>query len=78
SLLHPPSNPQATYVENGQLNSDPRAWYSDAKRVDGSWWTQWLSWIPERSGAQKETHTSSGTKNSPPMEAETRPSLRVH
>ncbi|PPA01162.1 poly(3-hydroxyalkanoate) synthetase, partial [Pseudomonas sp. MWU12-2312b] len=43
--------------------------YYDAKHVDGSWWTPWLSWIQERSGALKETHMALGNQNYPPMEA---------
>ena len=42
SILNPPSNPKANFVESTKLSSDPRAWYYDAKQVDGSWWTQWL------------------------------------
>jgi polyhydroxyalkanoate synthase len=69
SILNPPNNPKANYLEGTKLSSDPRAWYYDAKPVDGSWWTQWLGWIQERSGAKKETHMALGNQNYPPMEA---------
>ncbi|CAI8909450.1 Poly(3-hydroxyalkanoate) polymerase 2 [Pseudomonas sp. IT-P12] len=69
SILNPPSNPKANFVESTKLSSDPRAWYYDAKQVDGSWWPQWLAWIQERSGAQKDTHMALGNQNYPPMEA---------
>ncbi|MEX3775081.1 class II poly(R)-hydroxyalkanoic acid synthase [Pseudomonas sp. MYb118] len=69
SILNPPSNPKANYIESSKLSSDPRAWYYDAKQVDGSWWPQWLTWIQERSGTQKETHMALGNPNYPPMEA---------
>ena len=69
SILNPPSNPKANYVENRKLSSDPRAWYYDAEHVDGSWWSQWLTWVQERSGAQRETLTTLGNQNYPPMEA---------
>jgi len=69
SILNPPSNPKANFVESTKLSSDPRAWYYDAKQVDGSWWTQWLGWIQERSGALKETRMTLGNPNYPPMEA---------
>ncbi|MCE4055889.1 class II poly(R)-hydroxyalkanoic acid synthase [Pseudomonas sp. Au-Pse12] len=68
SILNPPSNPKANYVENRKLSSDPRAWYYDAEHVDGSWWSQWLTWVQERSGAQRETLTTLGNQNYPPME----------
>jgi len=69
SILNPPSNPKATYVENGKLSSDPRAWYYDAKKVDGSWWPQWLEWVQQRSGTLHETRMTLGNANYPPMEA---------
>ncbi|WP_347903387.1 class II poly(R)-hydroxyalkanoic acid synthase [Pseudomonas purpurea] len=69
SILNPPSNPKANYIDNPKLTSDPRAWYYDGKHVDGSWWPQWLGWIQERSGAQHETLMTLGNQNYPPMEA---------
>lgn len=69
SILNPPGNPKSNFVENGKLSSDPRAWYYDAKHTEGSWWPSWLSWIQERSGAQRETLTALGNQNYPPMEA---------
>ncbi|TKJ71065.1 class II poly(R)-hydroxyalkanoic acid synthase [Pseudomonas sp. CFBP13508] len=76
SILNPPSNPKAAYVENAKLSSDPRAWYYDAKHVDGSWWPQWLEWVAQRSGALNETRTTLGNPNYPPMEAA--PGTYVH
>ena len=69
SILNPPGNPKANYVENPKLSSDPRAWYYDASHVEGSWWPQWLAWIQQRSGVQRETLTALGNQNYPPMEA---------
>ncbi|AUZ44356.1 class II poly(R)-hydroxyalkanoic acid synthase [Pseudomonas orientalis] len=69
SILNPPGNPKANYVENPRLSSDPRAWYYDASHVEGSWWPQWLAWIQQRSGVQRETLTPLGNQNYPPMEA---------
>jgi polyhydroxyalkanoate synthase len=69
SILNPPGHPKANFVENNKLSSDPRAWYYDAQRTEGSWWPTWLSWVQERSGAQRETLTALGNQNYPPMEA---------
>ncbi|MCK3839170.1 MULTISPECIES: class II poly(R)-hydroxyalkanoic acid synthase [Pseudomonas] len=69
SILNPPGNPKANYVENLKLSSDPRAWYYDARHVEGSWWPQWLEWVQQRSGVQRETLTALGNQNYPPMEA---------
>jgi len=69
SIINPPGNPKATYIENPKLSGDPRAWYYDAKHIEGSWWPQWLGWIQERSGVRGETQTTLGSANYPPMEA---------
>ncbi|WP_191830657.1 class II poly(R)-hydroxyalkanoic acid synthase [Pseudomonas fluorescens] len=68
SILNPPGNPKAHYVDNPRLSSDPRAWLYDAKQVEGSWWPQWLEWIQARSGAQRETLMALGNQNYPPMD----------
>src|SRR3546814_17403485 len=49
SILNPPGNPKANYVENPKLSSDPRAWYYDAKHVQGSWWTDRKSVVQGKS-----------------------------
>ncbi len=69
SILNPPGNPKANYVENTRLSSDPRAWYYDAKNVEGSWWPEWLAWIQARSGTQRETQMALGSATYPTLDA---------
>ncbi|KFX71351.1 poly(R)-hydroxyalkanoic acid synthase [Pseudomonas taeanensis MS-3] len=76
SILNPPGNPKANYYECNKLSSDPRAWYHDAKHVQGSWWPQWLSWAQERSGEQRDTLPALGSEKHPAMEAA--PGTYVH
>ncbi len=76
SILNPPGNPKANYLESGKLSSDPRAWYHDAEHVQGSWWPQWLSWAQERSGEQRDTLPALGSQHYPAMEAA--PGTYVH
>ncbi len=76
SILNPPGNPKATYSENTTLSSDPRAWFYDAAQVQGSWWPQWLSWLQERSGEQRDTVVAIGSARHPAMEAS--PGTYVH
>lgn len=68
SIINPPGNPKAWFMENPKLSSDPRAWFYDAKQVDGSWWPTWLEWIQKRSGTQRETLNVLGNPNYPPMD----------
>ena len=60
---------KTTETKTFKLSGDPRAWYHDAQKHDGSWWPQWLAWIQQRSGVQRETLTALGNQNYPPMEA---------
>ncbi|RJG09063.1 class II poly(R)-hydroxyalkanoic acid synthase [Pseudomonas cavernicola] len=76
SILNPPGNPKANYLENGKLSSDPRAWYFDAQKHDGSWWPEWLGWIQARSGEQRAALLALGNQSHPPMEAA--PGTYVH
>ncbi|RMQ93973.1 Poly polymerase [Pseudomonas savastanoi pv. glycinea] len=76
SILNPPGNPKANYVENSKLSSDPRAWYYDAQKHEGSWWPAWLEWIQARSGTQRETQMALGNAMHPAMEAA--PGTYVH
>ncbi|MDH4560967.1 class II poly(R)-hydroxyalkanoic acid synthase [Pseudomonas sp. BN411] len=76
SILNPPGNPKANYLENSKLSSDPRAWYFDAQQQIGSWWPTWLDWIQARSGEQRKTLKALGNQDHPPMEAA--PGTYVH
>jgi polyhydroxyalkanoate synthase len=67
SIINPPGNPKAYYLENPRLSSDPRAWFHDAQRRDGSWWPLWLEWITPRSGPLKAPRTELGNATYPPL-----------
>ncbi|MBV6333523.1 class II poly(R)-hydroxyalkanoic acid synthase, partial [Pseudomonas aeruginosa] len=66
----------ACYFENDKLSSDPRAWYYDAKREEGSWWPVWLGWLQERSGELGNPDFNLGSAAHPPLEAA--PGTYVH
>ncbi|MDH1008960.1 class II poly(R)-hydroxyalkanoic acid synthase [Pseudomonas nicosulfuronedens] len=76
SILNPPGNPKACYFENGKISSDPRAWYYDTKRQEGSWWPLWLAWIQERSGERRAVNFELGNAEYPAKEAA--PGTYVH
>ncbi len=76
SILNPPGNPKATYFEHGKLSGDPRAWYHEAQKQEGSWWPQWLEWIQQRSGELHEAVFSVGNDQYRAMEAA--PGTYVH
>ena len=76
SILNPPGNPKASYLEHRSFSGDPRAWYHDAEKHPGSWWPTWLEWIQARSGEQRKSRTVLGNQDYPAMEAA--PGTYVH
>ncbi|MHB9796666.1 class II poly(R)-hydroxyalkanoic acid synthase [Pseudomonas sp. MT3] len=76
SILNPPGNPKACYFDNGKLSSDPRAWYYDTQRHEGSWWPLWLEWIQQRSGERRPVSFELGNTEYPAKEAA--PGTYVH
>ncbi|HCN46293.1 MAG TPA: class II poly(R)-hydroxyalkanoic acid synthase [Pseudomonas sp.] len=68
SIINPPGNPKSHYVLNPKLSGDPRAWYYDAEKTEGSWWPLWLEWMQARSGALRETGTTLGSASYPAMD----------
>ena len=69
SIINPPGNPKSYYLDNATLSSDPRAWFHEAKRCDGSWWPAWLEWIGQRSGTFKAPRNELGNASYPPLGA---------
>ncbi|SDO32984.1 class II poly(R)-hydroxyalkanoic acid synthase [Pseudomonas jinjuensis] len=76
AILNPPGNPKACFFENGKLSGDPRAWYYDTQRHEGSWWPLWLEWLQERSGERRPVSFELGNAEYPAMEAA--PGTYVH
>ncbi|MBF8794274.1 class II poly(R)-hydroxyalkanoic acid synthase [Pseudomonas monteilii] len=67
SIINPPGNPKAFFLENPTLSSDPRAWMHDATRHEGSWWPHWQAWIGQRSGRLKVPRSELGNATYPPL-----------
>ena len=76
SILNPPGNPKANYLESDNFGADPQAWQHDAQRHEGSWWPQWLSWVQAHAGEQRETRLALGNAHYPALEAA--PGTYVH
>jgi polyhydroxyalkanoate synthase len=49
-IINPPAANKYGYWTHDELGSDPDAWLSGATQHQGSWWTDWASWIEKRAG----------------------------
>jgi polyhydroxyalkanoate synthase len=43
-------------------------WLKGATRHTGSWWTDWTTWLIERSGDERDAPTILGSERHPPSD----------
>ncbi|MCA0436511.1 MAG: alpha/beta fold hydrolase [Actinobacteria bacterium] len=61
SLVNPPSNPKASYFVGGDAGEvDAETWRAASTKKMGSWWTEWVEWAAQRSGALQDAPTGLG------------------
>jgi polyhydroxyalkanoate synthase subunit PhaC len=69
AIVNPPGNRKASFLtRHGPPPPDPFAWRADAVSNAGSWWDHWLTWLCERSGAERRAPTRLGNRRHPPIE----------
>jgi polyhydroxyalkanoate synthase len=65
ALVNPPSNPKASFQVNDACPEPPEEWLAGAARHPGTWWSDYASWLGERSGEQKPAPASLGSSRHP-------------
>jgi polyhydroxyalkanoate synthase subunit PhaC len=66
SLINPPTNTKASFVEGTAKALDGDAFAASGEKRSGSWWPHWRDWLFERSGAEIPAPASLGSKCHPP------------
>lgn len=61
-VVNPPSANKYGYWTNEKLTKDSKDWFQTAKRNEGSWWTDWQSWVTDKT--EGEIPARSPDKNS--------------
>ncbi len=51
-IINPPEANKYGYQVTKKLPADPVAWAEKAKQNEGSWWSEWQSWVKPKAGAQ--------------------------
>jgi polyhydroxyalkanoate synthase len=51
-MINPPAAKKYCYWTNEALPEAPDEWLAGASQHEGSWWTDWLSWLTPRMGEQ--------------------------
>jgi polyhydroxyalkanoate synthase subunit PhaC len=76
AMVNPPSNKKAAFQTAASNPADPREFLASATTVAGSWWPDYSSWLAERSGGEKKTPRTLGSKAHPVLTAA--PGTYVH
>jgi polyhydroxyalkanoate synthase len=53
SLVNPPTNKKSSYRVTDAAPQDPQEFLESVEPTPGSWWTDFVDWFSERSGAEK-------------------------
>ncbi len=62
SMVNPPGNPKATFQVADENPADAADWLAGASTVTGSWWPHYSAWLTERSGGDKKSRATAGSK----------------
>jgi polyhydroxyalkanoate synthase len=65
ALVNPPDNKKASFQTASSNPADPDEFLAAATTVAGSWWTDYSSWLAERSGGRKRSPRNLGRKAYP-------------
>ena len=67
ALVNPPGNEKASYqTGNEQPAGRPDEWLESAAKQRGTWWEDWIEWLGERSGDEKQARKKLGGRGYKP------------
>src|SRR6478609_7263909 len=67
ALVNPPGNPKASYRTGPVDGNDPEQWLESAQKSADSWWSDYVSWLGERSGPEVDAPKTLGGEGFPPL-----------
>jgi polyhydroxyalkanoate synthase len=76
AMVNPPTNKKASFQTAAANPADPREFLASAQTVPGSWWPDYSAWLAERSGGEKKSPRTLGSKAHPVLTAA--PGTYVH
>jgi polyhydroxyalkanoate synthase subunit PhaC len=53
SMVNPPGNPKASFRTAASNPEDPEEFLAAAETVEGTWWTDYVDWLAERTGPER-------------------------
>lgn len=61
AMVNPPGNPKASFQTATQNPADAQEWLGSASKVRGSWWHDYVDWLAERTGPERNKPRSLGS-----------------
>jgi polyhydroxyalkanoate synthase len=65
ALVNPPGNPKASFRTAPANPADPDEFVAKATTNNGTWWTDYSSWLAGRSGGRRKSPRTLGGKDYP-------------
>jgi polyhydroxyalkanoate synthase subunit PhaC len=65
ALVNPPGNPKASFRTAAANPADPDEFVAKATTNNGTWWTDYSSWLASRSGGRRKSPRTLGGKDYP-------------
>ncbi len=53
AMVNPPGNPKASFQTAAENPADAQEWLAGASKVKGSWWEDYVEWLAERTGPER-------------------------
>jgi polyhydroxyalkanoate synthase len=66
-VINHPGPRKGAYWINEEPADSPEAWLDGATKHEGSWWTDWVGWLGQRSGRKVKAPTTVGSAIHPPL-----------
>ena len=67
AMVNPPGNPKASFQTAPKNPSEAKDWLSSASKVKGSWWDDYVEWLAERTGPERNKPTRMGSATYEPI-----------
>jgi polyhydroxyalkanoate synthase subunit PhaC len=67
AMVNPPGNEKASFQTASTNPPEAAAWLEKASKVKGSWWEDYVEWLAERSGAERNKPRRLGSAEYEPL-----------
>jgi polyhydroxyalkanoate synthase subunit PhaC len=67
-VINPAAKNKRNYWAEGAPGSDPEKWLTTARKIPGSWWPTWTTWLTQQAGPRIAARTFLGSEKYPVIE----------